>query len=117
MGALCVRKTSSLGASYRTQIPQLYGVLVYHASELGFLAPALGQTLRVRTAMAQGQLDRQRRAHAYGSYSCEWLLADADWVPCIHNAWKYHSVCAKRMTVASVTHSMCVSIYMLVQTK
>jgi hypothetical protein len=56
MGALCVRRTPSLGAAYRTQIPQLNGVLVYHAPELGFLAPALGHTLRVRTAMAQSQL-------------------------------------------------------------
>jgi hypothetical protein len=31
MGALRVRTTSSLGAAYRTQILQLYGMLVYHA--------------------------------------------------------------------------------------
>jgi hypothetical protein len=117
MGALRVRTTCSLGAAYRTQIPQLYGVLVYHVSELGFLASTLGQTLRVRTAMAQRQLDRQRRAHAYGSYLGEWLLADPDRVPCIHNACEYHSVCAKPMTVASATHSMRVYIYKLVQAR
>jgi hypothetical protein len=73
MGALRVRETSSLGATYCTQIPQMYGVLVYHAPELGFLAPARGQTPRAPTAMAQGQLDtgRQRHRYAYGSYSCE----------------------------------------------
>jgi hypothetical protein len=53
--------------------------------ELGFLALARDQAPRAPIAMAQGQLDRsrQRRAHAYGSYSCEWLLADPDRVPCI----------------------------------
>jgi hypothetical protein len=59
MGALRVCTTSSLGAAYRTQITQLYGVLVYYAPELGFLTPARGLTPRARNAMAQGQFDRQ----------------------------------------------------------
>jgi hypothetical protein len=88
--------------AYRTQISQLNGVLVYHAPELGFLASARGQTPRTRTAMAQGQLDRQRHGYAYISYPCEWVLADPDRVPCIRNACQYHSVRAKPMTVESV---------------
>jgi hypothetical protein len=110
MSALRVRSASSLGAVYRTQISQLYGVLVYHAPELGFLAPARGDTPRARTAMAQGQLDRQEHGYAYRSYPCEWLLADPDRMPCIHDACEYHSVPAKPMTVASVTHSTRVPI-------
>jgi hypothetical protein len=81
----CTEAYSSLGAADRTQIPQLYGMLVYHAPELGFLAPARGQRLRVRTAMAQGQLDRQRRGHAYQSYLGEWLLGDLDRVLRVRN--------------------------------
>jgi hypothetical protein len=117
MGALCVRTTSSLGAAYRTQIPQMYSVLVYHAPELGFLAPARGQTLRSRTAMAPGQLDRQRRGHAYGSYLGEWLLADLDGVLCIRNTCQCHSTCAKPMTVTSINHSMRVCIDKLVKSR
>jgi hypothetical protein len=117
MGALRVRTASSLGAAYRTQISQMYGVLVYHTPELDLLTPARGQTSCARTAMAQCQLDRQRHGYAYGSYSCEWLLADPDQVPCIDNACKYHSVSAKPMTVASVAHSMRVSIWKLVKAK
>jgi hypothetical protein len=47
----CVRTAYSLGTAHHTQIPQLYGVLVYHAPELGLLAPARGQTPRTRTAI------------------------------------------------------------------
>jgi hypothetical protein len=117
MGALRVRTTYSLGAAHYTQIPQLYGVLVYHAPELGLLAPARGQTPRSRTAMAQDQLDRQRRGHAYQSYLGEWLLADIDRVLCIRNTCQYHSTCAKPMTVTSINHSMRVCIDKLVKAR
>jgi hypothetical protein len=78
----------ALGTAYKLDpIPRLHGLFVYHVRELYLLAPGQGQTRRASTAMAQGLPDGQQREHAcaYRSDPYKWLIADLDWVPCMHN--------------------------------
>jgi hypothetical protein len=71
MGALHVRTTSSLGAHGSRRCTACSSITRRSSA----FSLQLDAKHRARTAMAQQQLDRQRRTHTFGLYSRKWLFS------------------------------------------